>query len=157
MVQISDSVWNPNYFVQISDVWFTDWNQTKHSVFRQSTKLDRFSYKGNLLCIYIKWSSFSNRTNPTDRTSEIGTCWKPNYFLFGFPNRTFGFQTFTVTSWDLLIDYAKLWFETDIIDPGPISERWKVGCKAILSITVLRSFLRQTILAWGVNFLAQIK
>ena len=28
--------------------------------------------------------------------SEIGTCWKPNHFLFGFPNRTFGFRTFTV-------------------------------------------------------------
>ena len=30
------------------------------------------------------------------RTSKIGTCWKPNYFFFSFPNRTFGFWTITV-------------------------------------------------------------
>ena len=47
------SVWNPNHFVRIYDVRFTDWNQTERSIFRQSTKLDHFSYKGKQ-SLYIK-------------------------------------------------------------------------------------------------------
>ena len=74
--------------------------------------------------------------------SEIEKCWKPNHFLFGFLNPTFGFQTFTVHSlmlWPQIWTYTKsLLNESGFWNPLFINKGWWI----LLNFYLLKDLLK---------------